>query len=77
MQGRVTFNDEGTRVPSHVEVGQYRLTEDTVDRISVAYVKPLNETSAIFFYKDLENNQTVYPSKFYIVNNYNNTLIVR
>ncbi len=42
-------------------MGQYQLKEDTIDWISVVYIKPLNTTSAVFLYHRSESQQTVYP----------------
>ncbi len=64
IQGRVTFDENGSRVHSHVEVYQYRLKEDTICKIPVAYIKPLNESFGELLYREKENNNIVYPSTF-------------
>ena len=67
IQGRITFDENGSRVHSHVEVHQYRLKEDTIYKIPVAYIRPLNKSFGELFYRDKENNNIVYPSTFHFI----------
>ncbi len=63
MQGEVTFDENGLRADSSVEVYQYRLNNGSIEQTAIVSIIAVNQTSAQLFYERNQSDQTVYPSE--------------
>ena len=66
LQGKVNFDNDGSRVVGVVDIFQYRLINNessVISRVYFGFTQNINDSQADFFYKSGESNITVFPSK--------------